>query len=130
MHSLKLTIDIPYSACQMQYHVIGGAFYLEQFQRTCVITRSYKLGRTALKQGQRAENRTKLMAIHLIHNLLVITIQSAKMAKPTGRHRVSGEGRQEKKYRQQPYDYDFKPNVVNYYTTVGIKATIAWFFSG
>ena len=57
----------------------------------------------------------------------VIIIQ-AKVAKPTGRRRVSGEGRQEKMYRRQPYDYAFKLQVINYYATAGINATISRFF--
>ena len=52
-----------------------------------------------------------------------------KVAKTTGRRRVSGEGRQEKMYRRQPYDYAFKPKVINYYATAGISATISRFFS-
>nr|CCA14109.1 AlNc14C2G220 [Albugo laibachii Nc14] len=52
-----------------------------------------------------------------------------KVAKPTGRCPVSGEGRQEKMYRRHSYDYAFKLKVINYYATAGISATISRFFS-
>nr|CCA20501.1 conserved hypothetical protein [Albugo laibachii Nc14] len=51
-----------------------------------------------------------------------------KVAKATGWRRVSGEGRQEKVYRRQPYDYAFKLKVINYYATAGISATTLRFF--
>nr|CCA25863.1 AlNc14C327G10651 [Albugo laibachii Nc14] len=50
-----------------------------------------------------------------------------KVAKPTGRRCVSGEGRQEKIHTRQPYDYAFKLNVIIYYPTAGISDTLSRF---